>query len=59
MSSLFSPALHHGVFLTGVLQAGRRPRDWPAERAGHLGLDVPLEQVKHRVPPGVSEVVVR
>lgn len=58
-TSLLPAALHHGIILTGVLQTGRRPCDWPAERTGHLGLDAPLEEVKHGVPPGVSEVVVR
>lgn len=59
IKSLFASTLHHRIFLTGVLEASGRPCHGPAERAGHLSQDVPLEKLKHRVPPGVSEVVVR
>lgn len=56
--SLLSCALYHGVLLTGVLKTGRRPGDGPAVWARHRGLDVLLQEVEQRVPPGVSEVVV-
>lgn len=56
--SLFSSALHHGVRLAGVLEAGRGPGPWPAVGARHRRLDVPLEEVEQRVPPGVGEVVI-
>lgn len=56
--SLLSGTLYHGVLLAGVLKAGRRPGDGPAVRARHRGLDVPLQEVEQRVPPGVGEVVV-
>lgn len=56
--SLLSCALYHGVLLAGVLKAGWRPSDGPAVRTWHRGLDVPLQEVEQRVPPGVGEVVV-
>ena len=56
--SLLSGTLYHGVLLAGALKAGGRPGDGPAVRARQRGLDVPLQEVERRVPPGVGEVVV-
>ncbi len=56
--SLLSCALDLGVFLAGVLKAGRRPGDGPTVGARHRGLDIPLQEVEQWVPPGVGEVVV-
>lgn len=55
---LLSCALYHGVLLTGILQAGRRPGYGPTVWTRHCGLDVPLQEVKEWVPPGVGEVVI-
>lgn len=56
--SFLPRALYHGILLTGVLKAGRRPGDGPAVRAWHRRLDVPLQEIEQWVPPGLSEVVV-
>lgn len=56
--SLFPCALNHGILLAGVLKAGRWPGDWPAVGAWHSSLNIPLQEVKQWVPPGVGEVVV-
>lgn len=58
VGSLLPCALHHGVLLAWILKAGGRPGDGPTVRAGHRGLDVPLQEVEQRVPPGVGEVVI-
>ena len=57
-ASLLPGALDHGVLFAGVLEAGRRPAKGPAVGAGDGRLDVPLQEVENRVPPGVCEVVV-
>lgn len=55
---LLSRALHLGILLAGVLEAGGGTADGPAEGARDLGLHVPLKEVEDGVPPCVCEVVV-
>lgn len=58
LGSLLSCTLDHGVLLAGTLEAGRRPGDGPAVGAWYGRLNVPLQEVEQRIPPGVGEVVV-
>ena len=56
-SSILRGTLDCRILLTTIVETGR-PGDWRAVAARHLGLHIPLEEVKHWIPPCVGEIVV-
>lgn len=58
-SSFISCALHFWVTPAGILKARWRNGHGPRERAGNHHLNVLLQEVKGKVPPGSVQVVVR